>query len=189
MKLIAKPVRKITGDLRSVKSIQDRIDWVRCVLGYSVTEFARRVGASKSGMRNVLESDSEPSLRIIGNISALFPIDRAWLLLGRGEPITKEDISEYIYSPEYNNQHSSEDVDKPIVDRIIEVRTEKGLSQVLFANEMGVSRDIISAIESMRTNPSVMFIVRLCKKYGINPNWLLLDMGSKYLITGKGRVK
>ena len=53
------------------------------------------------------------------------------------------------------------------------IRTEKGLSQVDIARELGVSRGFVSNIESGKRNPTLSTLTRLATALGVSTNELL----------------
>lgn len=56
--------------------------------------------------------------------------------------------------------------------RIKELRKELEMSQVAFANELGVTNAHISKIEKGKTVPSEALIKLISKEYQVNENWL-----------------
>lgn len=169
------PIRVIG---KKLKTINDRIEYLRRSFGYPVSAFARKLGGSKSAMINVL-SDSkneDPSFKIIKAIVKVFPVSEEWLLLGMGEPFTKDDISDYKYS----EGGSESTLDPELNSRISQIRNELGLSQAMFADSIGSTRDVISFIEINRTAVTVPIVKKVIKKYNINPTWILFGEGNKY---------
>ncbi len=163
---------------KTLNSINDRIEYVRRSLEYPLSTFAKKIGGSKSAMINVLsDSKSEdPSFKMIKAIVKIFPVSEVWLLLGTGQPFTVDDISDFKYS---ENQHISQ-LDPEINARVLQIRGELGLSQALFADSLGVTRDIISFVEINRTMVTTTLVKKLIKKYKINPMWILFGEGNKY---------
>lgn len=66
-----------------------------------------------------------------------------------------------------------------IGDRIKEIRKERGLTQVVFGEMMGVSHSHISKIEANKEFPSDTLIKLICLDFGINESWLRTGEGSK----------
>ncbi len=183
MKFLVKPIRKIEPSPKSLKSINDRIDFIRCIFGYEVNRFNTLSGTTKGALMNVLkiESPSEPRLTMIKAICAALPVHREWLVFGTGEVFTKSDITPYIQGPENKPRVNSWAViDPEILKRIIEVRVDKELTQTTFGAKMNVNRSIIASIEGGKVNPSIMFIINFCKVFNVNSNWLLFGIGEKY---------
>jgi transcriptional regulator with XRE-family HTH domain len=65
-------------------------------------------------------------------------------------------------------------------ERLKAIRASLKLSQSKFAEEMFVTRDVISNYEIGRVQPTDLFISTLCEKYRINEDWLR---------TGEGEMK
>ena len=57
------------------------------------------------------------------------------------------------------------------------------MSQIEFSNAIGISQSSISDIEKGNTMPSVDTVMKICKEFSIDANWLLLDQESKRLIS------
>ncbi|WDQ30454.1 helix-turn-helix transcriptional regulator [Paenibacillus marchantiae] len=67
-------------------------------------------------------------------------------------------------------------------NRIKAIRKYLGLSQSVFGERLGVSRDVISNIEYNRVQPKELFIKHLCERYSVNEKWLLLGEGEMILV-------
>ena len=52
-------------------------------------------------------------------------------------------------------------------NRIVEIRTERGIRQEELAKAMGVSRQTISSLENGRYNPSIMLAHNIAKYFGM----------------------
>lgn len=59
-----------------------------------------------------------------------------------------------------------------IVDRLIEIREDKGYSQEKFALELGLSRNFINQVENRKKNISDRTISDICREFDVNENWL-----------------
>lgn len=174
-KLIENSVRGINS-IKDTQTINDRIDFVRCTLGYSITSFSAKIGSSKSALINVLDARKKilPPMKMVQNILQAFPIDEVWMYNGIGKPFTK-DIKDLIVT----NQKANE-IDTSISARLKEIRESQDLTQALFATELGVSRDSYAFVESNRTNPTVDLIKRVVLKYKVSPTWLLFGSGKRH---------
>lgn len=64
-----------------------------------------------------------------------------------------------------------------ICKRVHEIRTYMSMSQVEFANRLGVTNAHISKIEKGKTVPSEALIKLICKEFGIIENWLKTGEG------------
>ena len=65
--------------------------------------------------------------------------------------------------------------------RIIEVRKALKLSQTDFGRSVGVSRDVIGNIESLRVEPKPLLLQQICKVYNVDPYWLETGDGEMFL--------
>ena len=71
-----------------------------------------------------------------------------------------------------------------MVNRILELIKELGLSPSQFADEIGVQRSAMSHLVSGRNNPSLEFVMKVLKRFPqVNTEWLLNGSGS--MTTGK----
>jgi len=71
-----------------------------------------------------------------------------------------------------------------MVNRILELIKELGLSSSQFADEIGVQRSAMSHLVSGRNNPSLEFVMKVLKRFPqVNTEWLLNGSGS--MTTGK----
>jgi len=57
-------------------------------------------------------------------------------------------------------------------ERIKQVRSQAGLTQVDFAARVGVSRDIVASWENGRVEPSEAVVRLMCREFGVNYAWL-----------------
>ncbi len=67
-----------------------------------------------------------------------------------------------------------------LTDRIKKIRKLTNLSQLLFAERIGVSRSHISKIETGSVVPSNQLIKSICREFGVREKWLR---------EGKGRIE
>lgn len=66
-------------------------------------------------------------------------------------------------------------------DRISAIRKAKGINQIKFAEELNLSRNFISLIETGAREPSERTIKDICLKFGVNENWLRYGEGEMFL--------
>ena len=64
-------------------------------------------------------------------------------------------------------------MEKDTGNKLKELREEHGLSQEKFANEIGVSRQIVSRWEKGKVIPNVSSVKKICDYYGISSSLLL----------------
>lgn len=62
---------------------------------------------------------------------------------------------------------------KRVADRLRDARKARNLSQQQLAALADTDQTFISNIESMKVNPSILTLFRLCDVLGIEPAWLL----------------
>lgn len=67
-----------------------------------------------------------------------------------------------------------------IENRIRDVRKYFNLTQTEFANELGVTRNIISMYELSHVTPPALFLDHLCMKYSVDPIWLETGEGEMF---------
>lgn len=158
--------------------MNDRIEYLRCVLGYPVTPFTTKVGSGPAALKNVLTGKKDPSISLLNNILKIFPVNQEWLFIGHGQPFTVDDISPYIFSKK--REEKEEAFETEINERFREVRLDTGLSQVLFASELNLTKDMVASIESLRQGVSITTLKKLAKKFNISEVWFLYGVGNKY---------
>lgn len=77
-------------------------------------------------------------------------------------------------------------------ERVKEVRKKMGFSQKELANELGISQNHISSIETDKEKPSALLIKFLSIKYNVDEEWLRTGTGSQYIEidigTNKGTI-
>lgn len=169
MKLI-----KNTGKL---ENIHDRVLYIMNQLHYDKKTFARKIGVMESALTSVIDRKRDPSFKMIRNICSIFPVSEEWIFLGMENPFTTPDIKAFQADQEVGNDHRN--VDIGINTRVKQVREEAGMSQAVFAGYLSISRDVITAMETLRTSPSATVLKRIVLKFNINPVWILMGEGSK----------
>lgn len=66
-----------------------------------------------------------------------------------------------------------------MLQRIIQLREDEGLSQEKFAQKIGLSRNFINQVENGKRNFSDRTISDICEKFNIDENWLRTGEGKK----------
>lgn len=182
MKLIEKPVRKLPDGL---PDINDRIEYIRCVLGYPVAAFTRKSGANRGTMVRVLEKEADPSIYLIKSILKVFPIiSDQWLYLGTGEPFKVDDIRKYMYGND-TRPGMYDDIN----ERLREIRLDLDMPQPLFAAAIGISKDTLANMETKRNHVTIPIIISCAKKFGISELWFLYGIGNKYKVKKDNNIK
>jgi len=67
---------------------------------------------------------------------------------------------------------------KAIVDRLIELRTARGLSQPKFAETVGCAFSLVSALERGDKKPSKNFLMKVAKAFNVTYSWLFNGVDS-----------
>jgi DNA-binding XRE family transcriptional regulator len=175
MKYLVKPLRDLP---RGLPKISDRIEYLRCVLGYPPNALALKTGSSKAFMRKTLMG-SDPSMKLIQSLLKVLPVNESWLFLGTGEPFRVNDISEFIYN---RSKNFDDTIDTDISKRIKEIRLDSGETQAVFAASIGVTKDMYVNIEQGRTGLTVAVLKRIIKKQNLNDTWMLWGVGNKHKV-------
>ena len=85
-------------DLSDMKIINDRIEYVRCNLGFPIEYLAIEIGVPKTMLMRCLgKKNLYPSNDVIGGILKKFPVSQQWLLSGIGNPFNERDIEPFIF--------------------------------------------------------------------------------------------
>ena len=67
-------------------------------------------------------------------------------------------------------------------ERIKEVRTSKGLTQMQFSGKIGLSRNYVARIEIGERLPSDRTIKDICREFGVDEIWLRTGIGEAFLV-------
>lgn len=67
-----------------------------------------------------------------------------------------------------------------IGDRVKEIRKNLKLSQTLFGEKLGVSRDVINNVENNRVELSSLLSKAICSEFNVNETWLKDGLGNAY---------
>ena len=67
-----------------------------------------------------------------------------------------------------------------MINRIIKIRKDVGLSQKKFAERIGLSRNFINQVEAGKKNVSDRTISDICREFNINEDWLRYETGAMY---------
>jgi transcriptional regulator with XRE-family HTH domain len=171
------PLRPLGKSHKDLKSINDRIEFVRVSFNYPVNAYAKKLGVSRTGVTNVISSkiNNDPSYEMLQTIVKVFPVSNEWLMIGKGQPFTKDDITDYKYVD--LGQEPSMDIE--VNQRLRQFRLDTGESQTIFADRVKVTRDVIAFIENNRQSITIPILKRAVKNCNINPMWLLFGIGNK----------
>ena len=67
-------------------------------------------------------------------------------------------------------------------DRLKQIRQKLGITQIVMAEELGVSNVDMSRYETGVVEPNLCFLTKLYTKYRVNLNWLLSGVGVPFLL-------
>lgn len=65
--------------------------------------------------------------------------------------------------------------------RLKEARGRLNINQKQFAEKLGVTGSYVSEIENGKAKPGFDFFIKLSRTFDINPTWLLLGKGERFL--------
>lgn len=66
-------------------------------------------------------------------------------------------------------------------DRIKEVRKENNLTQVAFAERIGIKQNSVAQIEMGKHNPSGPVLKAICREFGVSQAWIEEGIEPKYI--------
>lgn len=78
-----------------------------------------------------------------------------------------------------------QEVSGSVGDRIKKVRSETGLTQQVFSDQIGINRSSLSLIEKGVNNPSERTIKLICSEFRVNYDWLVNGLGDMYSNVGE----
>ena len=134
--------------------MNERIKQLRTALGLSRETFGGSLGSSGSVIKNLEYEKTTPKPAFVKLICQTYNVNPLWLETGEGEI--------FLETTSY-----------AINERITFLRKEVlQLSQTVFGEKLGVSRDVINNIEHNRTVPSTLLINHICTVFNINPVWI-----------------
>lgn len=174
MKLQTNPKRELTKQL---PKINDRIEYVRCILGYDVKGFARKIGSSPAALLNVVSKDSnvEPTMKMVTSMITLLPVSKEWLFMGTGEPFTVKDVK-----PFFPERTGGATLDENVPLRVKQIRMEAGLNQTFFAAKLGMSRDSYGFMETNKVDLQLYALKKLVIEFNVSCQWVLFGIGDRY---------
>lgn len=76
-----------------------------------------------------------------------------------------------------------------LIQRIIKVRTDAGMNQSKFAEQLNLDRSTISSCESGKRNFSKRTLADICEKFNVNSLWLETGEGEPYKETVDSLMK
>lgn len=181
-KFLVKPLRSLPKERESFE-IGDRIEFLRCILGFPVPAFARKFGTTTAAMENVLYKRKLPTIKLIQAIPLVLGADGNWVVSNIGEPYPTKDYSAYIYTEpqsKINDEYSS------IAKRLKEVRVFFNLTLAKFANALDESLDYVASIEYGRQRATIAYVNKVIVKFGILDPWMWRGEGEMRAKKGRG---
>jgi len=170
------PVR----DINELATVSDRIEYIRCTLGYPLSHFARKIGGNLMSIKNMVgKKYASPRLSVLETMAEVFPISLQWLVMGEGDAFTSK-LTDYYYDTNIGINLSGKQIVVDINGRIKLIRESQNMSQAIMANILRSTRDVISSIENNRQNPTSILYQNLASKLKINLNWLISGEGEMY---------
>lgn len=170
----------------SLDSMSKRVDYIRVKLNYPTNQFGRLIGSRADTVESICKGKSDPTITFLKNVLAALPVSEHFLYMGGStDSAFTESIEGHIYNPDTGLTKNKEYSDADYVSRFKFVRSKTELSQAQFAIKIGVSRDIVSAIENGRQTAPLYVVRALHSKYKVNLNWLITGDGNPYLNISK----
>lgn len=165
--------------------VNHRIEYVRINLGYSESQFVRKMSKNLSTLRNLIgPNQSVPSYGFLEDVIKTFPVQRIWLFTGEGDlwRVSESDLMKYIYSESQGliigyKKGPALDMSK----RFRDLRETFKVTQGDFANELNIPRDVVAAIDNLRQNVPIYTMKNLHKVKKVNLNWLITGTGEKFI--------
>lgn len=171
------PVR----DIYELETVSDRIEYIRCTLGYPISHFARKIGGNLMSVKNIVgKKYASPRLSVLQTIAEVFPVSLEWLVIGTGNAFS-EKLKDHYYNEAMGINLSGKQIVVDINARIKQIREDQNMSQAIMANILRNTRDVISSIENNRQNPTSILYQNLAKMLKINLHWLITGEGKMYI--------
>ena len=155
-------------------SLSDRVEHIRCLLGYPMSEFAELLDVDEIMLKKMLSGNTGVGLniilKIIFKLQEVFPIiNDQWLLVaGTGKVFKNDSYISYCYG-------SDSDVD--IALRLQQVRQMHDLSLEEMAEKIGSTKYIVTNIENLRSPMTVPFMRRVIKTFKLDTDWFVWGRG------------
>ncbi len=163
----------------AINEVNRRLKLVREQLKYPIDMFARKLGLNLKSYEKIEIGKSFPSFQLFKNVGNCFPVNIKWLTSGEGQ-MFHSDITDYLFTGKVAKL--DKEVDQDVIKRFKEIRINSGFSQAMFANEIGVTRDVVNSIEQGRQDIPRYVMKALSNKYQINLNWFVGGFGSMNLV-------
>lgn len=146
-------------------TVGGRIKWIQSHYRLPCAAFATAIGVSDLTLSAYESGRNVPSHRILERICDNYGISYSWLRSGVG------------------NIYCNSDDLAPLTttgSRLKHLRVSTGLIQADMAAVLGISIKRLSDLERDRDNLSNRLAVTICKRFGLNLEWLVDGSGPKY---------
>lgn len=174
--LIEKPIRKLTAELLT---IPDRVEYIRCILGYPVLAFERTLGLKNGTYKNYVHYDGKHfRLDTVDKIEQVMGVNKDFILTGAKSAYPKNGYEEFIYKNP-KDKRFADTTDVEVGARVREIRAESGLIGALFAAKLDISPDQLYKIENGTNQLQIRTVNKLVKVFGIPDPWILRGEGRK----------
>lgn len=167
--------KNMISNKEQLERIKIRIVKLRDILGLKSAALAKKCGIDTSTMYRIegrSRREYSVSERNLRKIAEAVDVDLNWLLGLSGE----DDIPVFLQGEGDigRTERDPAESQTACADRLRQLRAKLGLSQQKFADQVGVSLSMLSAIEQGRIKLSVDFARRISQKCdGITAEWLL----------------
>lgn len=174
----------------NLDSMSKRVDYVRVMLEFPPNQLGRLIGSRTETVISICEGNTEPTIKFIKNMLSSLPVSEQFLFMGGSKDSAfTESIEKHKYDVKTGLAKNKEYSDEAYVSRFRYIRHGADLSQSQFAISIGVSRDVISAIENGRQTAPLYVIRALANKYNVNLHWLITGDGDTYLNMSEEDIK
>ena len=76
-----------------------------------------------------------------------------------------------------------------MVERLIRIRKDAGLTQAAFAKKLSLTRGYVSQVENGYRRYSNRTLSDICRMFSVNKNWILTGEGEPYLSLDESKVE
>lgn len=152
--------------------MNERIKYLRKLLGLSQADFAYKIGVNASTIYGWEHDVKIPEAKL-NEICRAFKINKNWLITGKGDPDTPNDKDVYL-------ETSS--------DRLRFMRKKRGWTQKQLAARLGVTDVSISLWEKDASNIQPAKKQLLCNLLGCNVEWFDTGLGEASVESDKSSI-
>lgn len=142
------------------ESITMRLSQIMEECDMSRLQFATKAGLSESTIKAILSNKAEMSERTAKKICDGFGVSMEWLMDGTGQKHTEAFL---------------------VASRLNELMNDLSMNQSQFAQQYGISRQMLSGILKGKESLPEKMALRICLNYGVSYDWLVQGKGPKYM--------